>query len=155
MWRASGPSFQAFTTLGYSGFSIVYGPKGADARSLGQGTRPQESRFATWPRPEGGARIVLFDRHLDLHACMKETRKIQYTVRQIPEQVDQKLREVAATYGHSLNEEAIAAMARGLGLGDAPMVHHDLDDLAGTWDRDPAFEKALADMNKIDEELWK
>ena len=80
--------------------------------------------------------------------------KIQYTVRNVPDRLDAKLRETAAEYGVSLNEASLAALKRGAGMADAPVLHHDLDDLAGTWVRDPASERALDEMRKIDEKMW-
>lgn len=34
--------------------------------------------------------------------------------------------------------------------GIREVVHHDLDDLAGSWVDDPAFDKALHDMDRVD-----
>ena len=34
------------------------------------------------------------------------------------------------------------------------VVHHDLDDLAGSWVKDPAFDKALRGMDHVDMKLW-
>jgi methionine aminopeptidase len=31
----------------------------------------------------------------------------------------------------------------------------DLDDLAGTWIPDPGFDRAIAEMDIVDEDLWK
>jgi hypothetical protein len=33
--------------------------------------------------------------------------------------------------------------------------HHDLDDLIGTWQEDPAFDAAIADFERVDEEVWR
>jgi plasmid stability protein len=79
----------------------------------------------------------------------------QYTLRGIPERTDRVLRERAATYGESLNEAALKALERGLNLSDAPLVHHDLDELAGTWVKDPAFDKAISTFERVEPELWK
>ena len=80
--------------------------------------------------------------------------KIQYTVRNVPERLDAKLRETATEYGQSLNDASLAALKRGLGVGDAPPEHHDLDDLAGTWVHDEAGERAFDTMRRIDEGMW-
>ncbi len=82
-------------------------------------------------------------------------KKLQYTIRQIPERTDARLRETAAEYGTSLNQAALAALMRGLGMEAEAVEHHDLDTLIGSWVRDPACDQALADMDKIDAELWK
>ncbi len=80
---------------------------------------------------------------------------IQYTLRGVPERIDAKLRETAAEYRLSLNAAALEALARGLGLEGIPVAHHDLDDLAGTWEPDEAFDRALADMDRVDPEVWR
>jgi len=33
--------------------------------------------------------------------------------------------------------------------------YHDLDDLIGTWEEDPEFDRAIEAQRQIDEELWK
>jgi hypothetical protein len=40
--------------------------------------------------------------------------------------------------------------------GDSPIIHHDLDALAGTWTAEDAsaFDAATAKSRKIDAELW-
>ena len=82
-------------------------------------------------------------------------RHIQYTMRCVRERADLVLRETALREGKSLNEAALAALEKGLGLGSDPVRHHDLDALAGSWVNDAAFDKALRDMDRIDPELWK
>jgi len=54
-----------------------------------------------------------------------------------------------------LNRAALDALARGLGLAEERPVYHDLDDLAGTWVEDPAFDEAVREMDTVDPELWK
>lgn len=80
---------------------------------------------------------------------------IQYTLRKVPSQVDQALRQRAREERRSLNDVAIEAIERGLGLTGKPILHHDLDDLAGTWVHDPEFDRAIEEMDQIDPELWK
>ena len=79
---------------------------------------------------------------------------VQYTIRNIPVRTDQLLRESAAAYGTSLNEAAISALNRGVGATDHPLEHDDLDPLIGSWVQDPECDKALADMDRVDPELW-
>ncbi len=86
---------------------------------------------------------------------MSNERPNQYTLRHVPPRVDQRLREVASQYGSSLNQAALDALSRGLGLEAEPVIHHDLDDLAGTWVADPAFDEAMKDMDRVDKDLWK
>lgn len=79
---------------------------------------------------------------------------MQYTIRGIPEAVDAALRERARATGRSLNEAAIDALADGVGLSGAVRRRRDLADIAGTWKPDKALEEALADQDRVDEELW-
>jgi hypothetical protein len=81
--------------------------------------------------------------------------KKQYTIRGVAPRIDQVLREKAADYGVSLNEAALKALARGLGLEGEAVANHDLDDLAGTWVKDEAFDAAMRDLDRVDEDLWR
>ena len=86
---------------------------------------------------------------------MSNRQQIQYTLRCIPSRLDTVLRERAIKEQRSMNEVAVDALSRGLGLTEEEVRYHDLDDLAGTWVKDPGFDKALKDMDKIDPELWR
>lgn len=86
---------------------------------------------------------------------MKEKHGSQYTVRGVPIAVGNRLRERARREAKSLNQAAIEALERGLGLADEKTLYSDLDDLAGTWVPDPDFDRALLDMDRVDEDLWK
>ena len=79
----------------------------------------------------------------------------QYTIRNVPARLDAKLREKATEYGQSLNATSLAALMRGVGAGETPAPHHDLDDLSGSWVRDEATDRALDEMRQIDEEMWR
>jgi hypothetical protein len=80
---------------------------------------------------------------------------MQYTLRNIPDSLDAALRAKARAAGKSLNEIAVEALARGLGFAGAAVRHRDLRDVAGTWRRDGAFDRAVSDQHTIDPELWK
>ena len=82
------------------------------------------------------------------------SRPVQYTLRQVPPEVDKALRDNARRQGESLNQVALVALSRGLGLGDQPVQYDDLDALAGTWEEDPAFDAAIADQDRVDPKLW-
>lgn len=79
----------------------------------------------------------------------------QYTIRTVPVAVDRALRRRARDESKSLNSVAVEALARGLELDAKPAEHADLDALIGSWQEDPAFERAMADFARIDEEAWK
>jgi hypothetical protein len=79
---------------------------------------------------------------------------IQYTLRSVPERTDQLLREAAATYGTSINQMALDLISKGVGANAGVAEYHDLDDLIGSWVQDPECDKALAEMDRVDAELW-
>jgi plasmid stability protein len=80
---------------------------------------------------------------------------MQYTIRNVPDTLDEALRRAARERGKSLNEVAIEALARGVGITQDRRRQRDLSGMAGTWREDPAFDSALADQDTVDEEMWK
>jgi hypothetical protein len=84
----------------------------------------------------------------------RSKKKLQYTIRAIPEELDRVLRDLARKTGKSLNEIAVDAMRKG---SDAPTtpIHPDLHNFIGTWEDDPEFDKAMEDQRRIDPELWR
>lgn len=85
-------------------------------------------------------------------AGMKTT---QYTIRNIPEQIDRLVRLQAKKTHQSLNAVLLDILKRGVGIADEPMEFHDLDELVGSWVADPEFDAAMEAFESIDEELWK
>jgi plasmid stability protein len=93
-----------------------------------------------------------------MHATMEYsagTMSRQYTIRSVPTEVDQALRLRAQQEAKSLNTVAVEALARGLELDATKKVNHDLDDLIGSWEEDPAFDRAMEYFERIDEEIWR
>jgi len=88
-------------------------------------------------------------------ACIAYTICMQYTVRNIPEYLDSALRSRAREEGKSLNEVAILALVRGVGLNEDSSRKRDLGDITGTWVEDPAFTDAIADQDIVDESMWR
>lgn len=81
---------------------------------------------------------------------------MQYTVRDVPAHVDRALRRKASDEGKSLNHVLRDALAKEAGADVAsPVLHHDLDALAGTWDEDPDFDRAVAEQDRVDEAMWR
>jgi plasmid stability protein len=91
---------------------------------------------------------------LAIDACIAYTICMQYTIRKVPNSLDAALRRRAREQGKSLNEIAIEALARGAGVSGERSRQRDLRDIAGTWRRDRAFDRALAAQDTIDGELW-
>jgi hypothetical protein len=92
---------------------------------------------------------------LDADAFIAYIECMQYTIRDIPKRVDEALRQKARTEGKSLNQAAVEALRTGLGLGDEPVIHHDLDFMIGTWVDDPECDKVLEEQRRIEPEMWK
>lgn len=92
---------------------------------------------------------------LALYACTAYNQCMQYTIRNIPDSLDEALRRVARERGRSLNDVAIEALARGAGITQDRRRQRDLGDIVGTWRKDSAFDSALAAQDTIDEEMWK
>ena len=80
---------------------------------------------------------------------------MQYTLRNVPPEVDARVRAICAEERLSLNDVLLRLLRDAVGLGlDAPRVR-DVSDVAGTWVEDPDFDAALAAQRQVDEELWK
>lgn len=86
---------------------------------------------------------------------MKRRHSIQYTVRALPKDLDLRLKKRAKEKGQSLNEVVLNALKRDAGLSDEPVTYSDLDGLIGTWKDDTETLAALADQDRIDQDLWK
>ena len=81
---------------------------------------------------------------------------MQYTIRGVPPAIDNALRARARAAGKSLNEAAVDALAEGAGVGTVTArKRRDLADIAGTWKADKALESALAEQDRVDEDLWR
>jgi plasmid stability protein len=80
---------------------------------------------------------------------------MQYTIRNVPNLLDQALRRCARERGKSLNEVAIEALARGAGVSGERSRKRDLSDIVGSWQEDAVFDSALADQDTIDEKMWR
>jgi hypothetical protein len=79
----------------------------------------------------------------------------QYTIRSIPERVDRELRKRAKAEGKSLNAVVLQVLEEAAVAPDRPKRNENLRKFFGTWVEDPAFDEAMKDFEKIDEELWK
>lgn len=79
----------------------------------------------------------------------------QYTVRAVPDAIDHALRQRAKREAKSLDAVVVEALARGLELDAESTPYADLDQLIGTWQEDPDFDRAVADFGRVDEDAWK
>lgn len=76
------------------------------------------------------------------------------TVRNVPPRLARALDAERRRRGASLNRTVLDLLDRALGTGGAT---NGLEALAGTWSRAELarFEKATAEFERVDEELWK
>lgn len=81
--------------------------------------------------------------------------KNQYTIRNLPPDLDKTLRQRSKKTGKSLNKIVLETLGKGAGLHDKPVIHHDLDKYIGTWVDDRVFEEVRAWHERIDEDMWK
>ena len=79
---------------------------------------------------------------------------MQYTIRQIPKEVDQALRRRAKSEGKSLNETIISVLQEAFAGNGVKKKYRDLSDIAGTWVEDPEFDKIIEEQRRIDPEDW-
>jgi plasmid stability protein len=82
------------------------------------------------------------------------TTMAQYSIRNVPDEIDRELKLKAKQLGKSVNQLALEALARFVGV--TPRVR----DLSNnpyrlTKGEHDALERHLADQRQIDEELWK
>jgi hypothetical protein len=84
-----------------------------------------------------------------MHLCM------QYTLRDIPRDVDAALRKRAQRERKTLNQAAVEAMAEGLGLEREPRPRRSVRDIVGAVAKDPKLEAALEDQRRVEPELWR
>ena len=85
----------------------------------------------------------------------------QLTIRGFDGELERRIRQLAGREGISLNRAVIRLLRRGAGLhegNDSPnVVGASLDHLIGTWTDREAVEmsRALEDLSKIDEAMWR
>lgn len=86
---------------------------------------------------------------------MKSMHPIQYTIRNIPAEVDRRLRDSARHLHRSLNQTLLDLLSRAAGASQASASYRDLDAFFGSWTADPKVDQALAEQRTIDKKLWR
>jgi hypothetical protein len=81
-----------------------------------------------------------------------KARKIQYTIRGVPREIDAILRRKAAQRAQSLNQIILDELAAATG-GRKPRA--DFSDVVGRWTPDAGFDKIIRSQRRIDLEKWK
>lgn len=81
------------------------------------------------------------------------------TLRNLPPDLDKAIRKRARGKRVSVNKAVIGLLEEHLTRGERKRaeLHHDLDDLCGSWTEDAAatFDRALAKQRMIDPDVWK
>lgn len=81
------------------------------------------------------------------------------TLRGIDDELARDLERVAKQGNDSMNAVILRLLRDKLGLSKPKFgeIHHDLDDLAGTWTEEEAreFGEVVQEFSHIDEEMWK
>ncbi len=85
----------------------------------------------------------------------RSTKKLQYTIRNIPSRVDRTLRKRSRASGLSFNQVALEALL--IGSGESVQDHHDLDFMIGTLSQAEVREldREIAAQRRVDPRLWK
>jgi hypothetical protein len=80
----------------------------------------------------------------------------QITLRQIPEHLEQQIRQLAAENKTSINKTIIYLLQKCLGIPENGKKKRDLHDIFGSWDMAEAqlFEENTKMFEEIDTELW-
>jgi len=78
------------------------------------------------------------------------------TLRNIPPQLQEVIQRRAETAGLSFSKTVIRMLEEAAEQRSIPVLHHDLDHLAGTWTAEEAavFDAALAAQRRVDPEIW-
>lgn len=78
------------------------------------------------------------------------------TLRNVPEEVVERLVDVAKESHQSMNAAAVQILRRCFGLEANPRRKRDLSAFAGSWTQEDfdEFQDTTADFGKIDAELW-
>ena len=80
------------------------------------------------------------------------------TLRGIDETLSRHLKEFARQEGVSLNALVLRLVREAAGVDKTKRtaLHHDIDNLAGTWsaEDEAAFRSAVQPLESIDKELW-
>lgn len=88
---------------------------------------------------------------------MAKKSTVQYTVRDVPEDVDCRLRESATLEGVSLNQAALRALQRGLGTEREPVRYRHLRQMLAEKPKvsTKAWRAVLEEMDTTNPEDWK
>ena len=81
----------------------------------------------------------------------------QLTLRRIPEEVENELRQLARRNGTSLNHTAIEALEKGLGLAPPSRRRRDISQISARWTAEQAdeFDRSTQIFSQVDDQMWR
>ena len=79
---------------------------------------------------------------------------MQYTIRNIPDEIDRAARERAEREGLSLNQVLVRALRSAFGVEVEPTVKRDLSDVAGQCSIDDESRAFFDQQRQVDQEVW-
>lgn len=88
--------------------------------------------------------------HLEYTAYMNS---IQYTIRNIPEPVDNALRSVARKKGVSFNSTVVEALEMAVGANGRQTRNTDFDWIIGSGLKDDSFDESMQWLNKLPKDI--
>lgn len=79
---------------------------------------------------------------------------MQYTIRNVPQELDRAIKARAKKLGKSVNQVALELLSQSFGQ---PVRCRSLADMPGAWSAQEAaaFDRFLEEHRRIDPELWK
>lgn len=83
-----------------------------------------------------------------------EAKELQYTIRRVPRSVDRALRQQAKRRHMSMNAVLLDVVTKAAGVSAPATVRHDLDSFVGSWVKDPATDRALANQRTVERGDW-
>ena len=88
---------------------------------------------------------------------LRNNKTSQYTIRDVPQATDHRLRETAALEDISLNQAALRAIQRGLGTREQPLKYRSVRDLlpSTTAVDTSGWANVLSEMDRVNPEEWK
>lgn len=80
----------------------------------------------------------------------------QLTVRNLPEDVESRLRQLATNAGHSLNQTVVRLLEEATGAVPAAGPKRDVAAFSGRWTaaEASAFDAAVGIFEAVDQEVW-
>jgi hypothetical protein len=81
----------------------------------------------------------------------------QITLRKLPKNVEQQIRQIARENNTSINRTIIYLLKKSLGINDSVEKRRDLSDLAGTWNEKDVieFKENTKMFERVDDEIWR